>query len=366
MKVSVITLHKVFNYGSILQAYATQTVFKRLGCEVEIVDYISEQRTNKRLFLSVPSGYEDLVFKKYLYLMAKAFSVLMKKKAFGGFIKKYIHLSPRKYITVDDLRKNPPISDIYVTGSDQVWNSTYNEGVDAAFFLDFALNGKKRIAYVASFGKSSLTVDEIEPTTNFLQKYTAISVREDAAVQIVERLGFTAECLIDPTLQIDKNDWIKIASERLVKKSYLILMLLYNEDNHATEYARKIADAKGLKLVKLSWDLFKPSAVDKLMTHRSPQNFLSLFYYADFVVTNSFHGLAFSINFNKEFIIVPRNEYNSRIESLLRLTGLESRMVSSWEGCNVMDTIIEYSSVNQILQHERKKATDFLEKQLKL
>lgn len=361
MKVSLITLHRVFNYGSVLQAYACQKVFEDAGYEVETVDYITEQRTNKRLFLSVPDTVKKDFIHKFVYLALKSVSVLIKKNTFGGFLKKNVHLTKRKYITAEDLINDPPQADVYVTGSDQVWNSQYNEGVDRGFFLEYAPEDKKKIAYVASFGKSKLDDSEVNITKEYLRKYDAISVREDAAVKIVNDLGYPACCIIDPTLQIRKEEWLKLASKRLVQEKYLILMLLYNEDNGATEYARKIADKKGLKLVKISWDLRKPQLVDKLMTHRSPQDFLSLFYYADFVVTNSFHGLAFSLNLNKQFIVVPRNEFNSRIESLLRLVGLERRQVKNEDDLSVADKSIAYGDVNTILNIEREKAKKFIE-----
>ena len=165
--------------------------------------------------------------------------------------------------------------------------------------------------------------------------------------------------LTDPTLMLDKEEWLKIASPRLVKEPYLILMLLYNEDNHATEYARKIADEKGLKLVKISWEMKKPPLVDQLFTHRSPADFLSLFYYADFVVTNSFHGLAFSLNLEKQFVMVPRNEFNSRIESLLRLVGLEDRLINEGN-ISIAKDRIDYSLPNKKIVQERKRVDEFL------
>ena len=271
----------------------------------------------------------------------------------------------KKYITAEDLEKDPPKADVYVTGSDQTWNSKYNEGVDRGFFLDFLPDNAKRIAFVASFGKTKLEANEIPQTKKLLSMYEKISVREDSAVQIISDLGFEEPThLIDPTLMLDKWEWVEIASPRLVKEPYLILMLLYNEDNHATEYARKIADEKGLKLVKISWEIKKPPMVDRLFTHRSPADFLSLFHHADFVVTNSFHGLAFSINLEKQFIVIPRNEFNSRIESLLKMTGLEKRLVSDETQLNGILEQIDYQPIRERLLAEKKRADEFIEKAL--
>ncbi len=360
MKVLIITLHRVFNYGSVLQAYATQKVFEKAGCDVEIIDYITEQRTNKHLFFNVPPFIKNDLLHKSVYLVGKDISVLLKKATFGSFLRKNIRLSKR-YVTEDDLMKDPPVADVYVTGSDQTWNSQYNEGIDRGFFLAFAPEEKKKISFAASFGKSELNTEEAQITKQYLSKYHAISVREDTAQGIVKTMGLSAMCMIDPTLQLTKEEWGEIASERLIKEKYLVLMLLYNEDNGATELARKIASQKGLKLVKISWELKRPVLVDKLMTHRSPQDFLSLFYHADFIVTNSFHGTAFSINLEKQFLVVPRNEFNSRIESLLRLTGLERRLVSNdCEPMTAVEELIDYTPVNEVLQQERKRAMDFI------
>lgn len=360
MKVDIITLHRVYNYGSALQAWATQQVMEDAGHEVQVIDYISPQRTKKRIFFA-PSADGKTGVKNLIYRFFKIFSLLLKEATFGSFVRKNLHLT-KKYITAEDLEKDVPDADVYVTGSDQVWNSKYNEGVDRAFFLDFLPQEAKRVAFVSSFGATELADEERPLIEKYIGRYQALSVREDSARDVLASVGRNdVEWLIDPTLQIEKQQWLKIAAPRLIKEKYLILMLLYNEDNHATEYARKLADERGLKLVKLSWEMKKPAMVDKLMTHRSPADFLSLFNYADMVVTNSFHGLAFSINLEKQFVIVPRNEFNSRIESLLGLTGLEDRLVSSEkQALDVAEEQIDYAPVRNILQKERERANRFI------
>lgn len=360
MKIAVITLHRVYNYGSALQAYATQSILEKMGYDVQIIDYITEQRTKRKILFSIPTDEGKSSFKKYIYIMMKSISILLKELTFGSFVRKNLHLS-KKYISVDDLIKNPPVADVYMTGSDQTWNSDYNEGVDGGFFLSFAPEKAKRISFVSSFGKKELDPNEIEKTREYINRYFALSVREDAAKGILAKLGREdAVQLIDPTLQISKDEWNKLAKKRLVKEPYLVLMLLYNEDNHATEYARKIADEMHLKLIKLSWELKKPRQIDKLFTHRGPSVFLSLFSNADFIVTNSFHGLAFSINFQKQFIVIPRSEYNSRIESLLDVTGLQRRMIRSSDELNEYGNIINYKEVEKKIELEREKAKEFL------
>lgn len=360
MKIAVITLHRIFNYGSVFQAYATQKLLEEKGNEVVIIDYIPKQRSLKRmLFAPAPKGYNNIT--AWVYKLLRSVSILLKELTFTSFLKKNLSLT-HKYRDINQLKCDIPIADVYVTGSDQTWNSKYNEGIDRCFYLDFVPEKSKRISFVSSFGATSISESEKLLIKNYLKKYSALSVREDSAQSILFSLGFKeSKWLIDPTLQIEKKVWYKLASKRLVKKPYLILMLLYSEDNGATEYARKIADCKGLELIKLSWDIKKDSNIDKLMTHRKPEDFLSLFYYADFVVTNSFHGTAFSINFEKEFVVVPRDEFNSRIESLLYLTGLSNRMITNIdEAINASFHKIDYIPVRKIINNERKRADEFL------
>ena len=359
-KVSIITMHRIYNYGSILQTYATQKIFERRGYKCEVVDYISPYRATIPLFLEYPLRLEGKRIKKALYYIAKIPSFALKNMTFGGFIKKHINLSSTQYITNGDLKKNPPDADIYVTGSDQVWNSKYNHGVDTSYYLDYAKPKAKKFAFVSSFGCDNLSSEEAAIVKPLLKRYDAISVREDSAFDILKEMEIDSTVLIDPTLQLRKEEWLELSSNRLVLGKYLLLFLLYNEDNGATDYSFRIAKHKNLKIVKLSWELKKPYGVDRLFTHRRPQDFLSLFANADYIVTNSFHGVAFSINMNRNFSFVPRSEFNGRIDSLLRLTNLEGRKVKNFDSIEEADKNIDYSRVNTLLDTERKKANDYL------
>ena len=349
MKIAIITLHKVFNYGSVLQTYATELFFEKLGYEVEIIDYLPARWQNKALYWDINEKKGFL--KNNIYRILRSFSVMLKKKTFWGFLRKNVHMT-NTYKSFEELKKKCPKADIYCTGSDQVWNSKYC-GIDKAFYLCFTKNNAKKISFAASIGKTELQENEAAAVRKYLLDYSFITVREDSAVKLLGRIGLKSKQILDPTLLIEKEHWISLASKRLIKEKYLILMLLYNEDNHATKYARKIADEKGLKLVKLSWELTKPPFVDILMTHRKPEDFLSLFYYADYVVTNSFHGLAFSINLNKQFLVIKRNEFNSRIDSLLKLTGLTERLADNKLNMDIVNKQIDYKKVNDILLKNR-------------
>lgn len=361
-KVAVITMHRIYNYGSVLQTYATQKVFEKERAKCEIIDYISPYRTKRLMFWDYPPKLKGKKIRRILYYAGKIFSFILKDFTFGSFIKKNLSLSQNQYVTNKDLLDNPPEADVYVTGSDQVWNSIYNHGIDESYYLNFAAKNARKAAYAASFGVTELNKEEQHTIRPLLSEYFILSVRENSAVSILKNMGFESVCLIDPTLQLCKEDWLTISSKRLVKSRYLLLFLLYNEDNGASLYAKYVAEKKGLKIVKLSWELKKPKDVDILFTHRKPQDFLSLVAYADFIVTNSFHGVAFSINLNRQFIFIPRSELNGRIESLLKLTGLENRMIQKENNLYVIEKNIDYTLVNSKLNEERKKTRNYIQK----
>lgn len=357
MRVSIITLHRVFNYGSVLQTYATQKMFEKAGFDAEIIDYIPLSWQTGSLLRNAEK--KSNAVKTCIYRFFRFFSILLKELTFWGFLKRNIRMTG-KYRSIAELKNAPPDADVYCTGSDQVWNKKYC-GIDKAFYLRFGDASIPKIAYSASFGATELEDGEKDVVKEYLNDYRLISVREDSAVKILEDMGMDGQVLIDPTLQISAAEWREIAAPKMIKRPYLLLMLLYNEDNNATSIARRIADEKKLGLVKLSWDMIKPKTVDRLMTHRTPREFLSLFCNADYVVTNSFHGLAFSINFNRQFTVIKRNEFNSRIESLLRLTGLCERLTDMDVDMNIVNKKIDYTQVNGILESEREKAADFLQ-----
>lgn len=360
--IAIITLHRVYNFGSALQTYATQKIFERHDCTPIVIDYRRKQDLLKNRIFMMDWGNQkslSVYVKKIIYMFFRSISIIKKEMTIGRFIRRRINLS-KKFSSYEQLSSEYPKADIYVTGSDQTWNSKYNNGIDPAYFWGF-LRNERIIAYAASIGKTEFDDSESSITKKFLEKYDAISVREKSAKELLTKLGFSnTECILDPTLQLSKDEWKRIISKRLIKQRYVLLMILYNEDNNATEIARNIANRRGIKLVKVSWDLKKDKNVDILMTHRTPEDFLSLIYYADFIVTNSYHGICFSINFEKQFLAIKRDEFNTRLESILETVGLFSRLVTIDNYLKVTDEVIEYEVVNERIEIERRKADAFL------
>ncbi len=371
-KVGIVTLHRVLNFGSVLQAYCTCAILRRLGYEPIVIDYMEPRYTIKgaidslrRDFFSNRSG-----LKSWVVFSLKVLSFLFVHRKFSSFVNEKLPISPISYTSMRELLENPPEADIFLTGSDQVWNSEYNGGVDRAHFLDFAPDGQGRIAYAASFGKDKLKVSEVDETRELLRKYSSIGVRESSGVEIIMGLGIEpVQHVLDPTLLLSREEWGKLfAIQRPVKDPYLLVYSVERSiDDLVSNVAREIGDRLGLKVIFLTVaaPLRSMARCDKQCSYSTVQDFLDYFYHADFVVASSFHGTAFSINFNRPFVSVLPPRYGARPRSLLKLVGLDARIVEKEADVSKQWSEIDFSMVNNVLAGERKKSIAFLESSLR-
>lgn len=265
------------------------------------------------------------------------------------------------------MKSNPPLADIYVTGSDQVWNSIYNEGIDKSFYLDFAPPGSKRVAYAASIGMPEIPEGEVEETKRLLHKYSAITVREADASRILAGLGFNdVPVVLDPTLLLDKPAWTDIARRFSPIKTEPYILVYSVEEKAQNEligrYAGMISRKHGWKIYEISYNSYhrRLKFADRHFLQVTPEIFLQLMLNAEFVIVSSFHGTAFSINFNKQFLTVTPNRFNSRVDNILTLCNLRDRLVTSPSFDIEALQPIDYGEVNKIIETERNKSIDLL------
>lgn len=366
-KIDIITLHRTVNYGSVLQAYATQQVLMKMGYDVEIIDYYPERLHMNGMLKRIKN--KSKYFKKSFVLRNIARlvifpSYLKRFFVFKKFVKENLKLTPITYMTEQDLEKNIPIADVYCTGSDQVWNVGWNEKIDYPFFLKFVPDNKKCIAYSASFGKSKLEDWEKNETKELLQKYKYIAMREKSGVEILTELGINNGIqVLDPTLLLDKNDWKDLISSKYEGKKY-IFMYNINHNKKLDEYARRLAKKKNLKLIYVSYnyhDCLKPG---RLKCNTKAENFLSLIANAEYVLTDSFHCTAYSINFNKNLLVAYPEKFSTRLASIVELTGLNNRVIDDYNNLEICERKIDYERANKILETERKKSLEYLKKSI--
>lgn len=366
MKISLITMHYVHNYGSVLQTFATQFLFKRAGYEIETVDYIREncKKENKAAEYREKLKKRNIIWSfpiiNSLILLRHKLQIHRLENIFGRFVREHIHLS-KPYETADDLMNDPPIADIYCTGSDQMWNSIWNAGILPEYFLAYAPEGKKRVAFATSFGRTELDKNELEITKAFIQKYDAISVREKSALSLLEQMGYSSGVhILDPTLIMSADEWESQLDIPSQKGTRYVLIYGLNNNVELEKFALKIAKDNALRLINISRSpraYFRPG---KVVRFPRVEEFLSLIKNADYIVTDSFHGTIFSLNFGKQVFVFYPDRFSTRLQSILSLTGQEQRVVNDsnqdWQTIKPID----YSRVNDILENERKKALRFI------
>ncbi len=362
MKVDIITLHYINHYGSLLQTYATCKAFERMGVEAEVIDYIrpnADEKLQMQAALAA-KNYKRRSIKGVLFELLKRIENKKRKDFSDRFINKYVTMT-RRYKNYDDLKNNPPIADIYCTGSDQTWNSDYNGGLLPAYFLDFAPEGKKRIGYSVSIGMPEFPEAEYEQTKSYIHKYNAISVRENSALKLIQEMGYrNVTHILDPTLVLDKEDWEPLISSRLIKDKYILIYKL-NTIPEIEQFAERLAKQTGYRIVRMSYYLNHFKYKGKMIYSPEVEEFLSLISNAEYVITDSFHCLAFSINFEKEFFAFYPGQYSSRLRSLIELIDTKDRVVINLDNMINLNEKINYVEVKKIIDKERQKAIGFLE-----
>jgi hypothetical protein len=362
-KVGIITQHRVVNYGSVLQTFALQEKIKQLGYDSEVIDYYPERFTPLGMLKRIKDKGEK--YKKSLLMRSIARivicpSYLIRFKMFYKFLNSHIIMTAKTYRTADELKKEKFGYDIYCTGSDQVWNYGWNERIEYPYFLDFAPDDKQKISYAASFGKSKLDDNEIDETLKLLKRYNAISLRELTGVKIVEKLGIKNSVnVLDPTLLLTGNEWRKLSSGKYKDDRYILIYNL-NRNPIIDNYAKKLSKITSLKVRYLSYQLHEFYKYGKMYCNAKMEDFLALIDGAEYVITDSFHAAAFSLNFNKEFIIVYPGKYSTRLQSILEILGLTERVAKDEYDMEIFKNKIDYKRVNELFEIERRKSISWL------
>ena len=349
-KIGVITFHIALNYGAVLQAYALQTFLNAQGYESSLIDYFPETFKTERKIIDSKS------LNGFIKSLAKYPKYRQKINSFDRFLSK-CNLS-KKYSNSLDLAKLNENFDAFISGSDQVWNQKWNFQ-DPTYYLTFAKPNKK-CSYAASFGSSiddTLFETEIK---NHLSSFNRISVRENAAaVYLQSKLkNKDIETNVDPTLLLAKEEWNKLVSKK--KEKPFILLYTLEDNEKLIALAKKEAKKRNLRIVQIR-DVFKKEDPEiSYASCISPQHFVSLFAKADFIITNSFHGLVFSIIFEKEFLVAKqtyKNAPNERLTSLLKELRLENRELE-----NFIDAPIDYKLVKEQILKEKEKSISYFKK----
>ena len=256
--------------------------------------------------------------------------------------------------------------DVLISGSDQVWNPTCGGLVDKInplYYLAFGdKNRYKKVAYASSLGSYRFNDEEKEILTPWFNEYSHLSTREQSGKEHLESfLNREVKVVLDPTLLLNKEEWMKVMSPvRKMKNEKYVLVYYIDEIAECVEYARKIADKHDWKVALMTNTARRFSGVDINIPFVGPAEFLWLFDNAQYICTNSFHGTAFAVNFNKDFVSVIKRNSPQRAQTLLTNVGLSDRLLTNISQIDGLSTSIDWNSANKKLDALRKDSMDYL------
>ena len=339
-KVGLFTIY-ICNYGAVLQTYALKRCIEELykDINVSIVDFYSHE--HYRIFsTSAKNPIRKLV--KYGMILGHYPALFTRNKREKKFIAEEFNLSER-YPYLDLLLKEMPTYDYYLTGSDQVFNS--NSKYSPLFFQQFSIKSGIKAAYAPSFGQSVFSDDEKSKIKILIKSFDFLSCRENDGAEMLSHIcGKDVPCVIDPTLLLSAAQWSKMMKAPETNEKYLLVYDL-NGGVRMLDIARKVAAEKGLKIYCITRhpDIsFIYKGIDKVIYDAGPREFVGYFSKALYVITDSFHGTAFSLIFRSNFntyIAVPKS--SQRIKSLLTVCGLSRRIITDGTGIDMSDNCLQ-------------------------
>ena len=351
MDIKIITIHAMHNPGSVFQAYALQEYLKSEH-SVEIIDY-------RPLYLYSEGSMFKLIVKKILW----GHAYRNRNKKFIEFVEKKMNLT-HKYKTLRELCLANLSADVFMTGSDQLWNTDFPCGKDEAFYLSFVKTGKK-ISYSTSVGKKDIDQDNLNLLKEKLADFSSLSVREKStAEQLSSALKRNVSWVCDPVLLLPASSYMPfIAADSPFNKKYAVVYLL-----GSSERLDKVVDyykSKGLFVV-LAGGFTKRCNCDLHIKDVGPEDFLNLIYHAEIVISSSFHATAFCHIFHKNFITFLPKANGERISSLLECSGLETHSVHHEEAVDLtkIDESIDWNIVEKKLNVYIEHSKEFLKSEL--
>lgn len=362
MKIAVLTFFESENYGTVLQAYATQKYLESLGHTVNLLHI-------KRVVNGASKHYKEIEKKPTLTekIKYKIVSILRKKdlekksKAFEDFRKTQLNVS-KYYNSEEELVNELEEYDLFVSGGDQIWNP-YHKVFSLNYMFNFLKEDKKRIAYGSSFGVGEISDEEILcEMKECLSKYQAIGVREKSGIDIINKMGIDARQVFDPVFLLN-NEWQNMVGKVKEQKKYCLVYALIDYPEEEKKKIQAFARERNLQVLILPYNRQNCLNNFKKKFSLSPEEFLTYIANAEYVFTNSFHGLAFSILFKKEFSLLGCNTKEGcakreRLIDLLSQLEIEDRKIGEGQ-------TIDYNRVFKTMQKHIESSKQYIDESIK-
>ena len=317
MKIGIVTFHRAFNYGANLQAFALNSYVNQMGYDCEIIDLYPNN-----------AGRPSSNAVRRLLSSAKLFLLCCKDKRtrrFTKFQKENYRLSLNKYYGDADMNASSPRYDVLISGSDQVLNTTLT-GETKSYYLSFD-NKAKKISYGSSFGRATLSEMEYTLIESELIKFASLSVREKSGQNIIkERIGITSTLVLDPVFLLSKEKWNEKSAKCVLPNKYILVYAM--ETTKLLESTVKVMSERlGLPVYIIYGCTKRYISCWTVVEDCGPSEFVSYIKGASVIITNSFHGTAFSIIFEKKFVCVAHSTRNARLDNIMEIIGQQNNLV---------------------------------------
>lgn len=369
------------NYGQQLQIYALQKHLKQMGHHAFLIRCIIKNKPPKeqyatirgivRFFLRILSKRRRRLYRAAISDKQLCLDNLERNKArrFDEFREQWLEMSD-VINSYEELKNNPPQADVYIVGSDQVWNPRIDDENIGAWFLEFGSESIKRISYAASFGRT-VHAEEKEKLTTLLENFTAISVREQGALDILHEIGFkSSKLVLDPTLLVKREIYSPFLTDTHQGEPYAFVYYLNIKETKDLAWTQIEAylHEHHLKLISVTASGYRP-AKELIPGHQSSlltiPDWVDVLHHSSCVITTSFHGLAFAIIMHRPFVAILLNggDYaaNERVLSLLKQLNLSDRVLGEGNSvCSILERAVDWKQVDNLLDKERIRSNIFL------
>ncbi len=359
------TFHNALNYGAALQVYASQQAINKLGVDCEIINYVNQYRQDAYSMSNhVKEKLKKKEFKSALKYCVGSLFMNKRRIKFERFYKEKLLITEKSYTSSSELEEINGKYNKFIVGSDQVWNHS-NNGKDFAFFLDFVKDYNKKIAYSSSFGLATIPEELKGKYTTNLSQIKHISTRESYGVKLIRDLTRRdAELVLDPVFLLDKKHW-----ESLIEKKRIKEKIIFCYTNRPSQFEDFISQTgfsiDGYKIHKLTSQLKIKDFLDtnvKVAYSISPIKFIETIAKSELVVSASFHCISMAIILNVPFVAVLTGDKgkDERVLNILRITGLEDRILNERMTINDINKPINFHDVEECIDEYRKKSIDYL------
>ena len=358
MKIGILTFHRALNYGAVLQCYALYETLKDMGHDVEVIDYRPPYIEKYRKYYNKNCFHEQSIIRKIKALIKLPLTywhIRKAVKAFDDFTTKHFCFS-NIVNTAEDI---PTYYDAIIFGSDQIWSPQICEGFDPIYWGQFSKGKTRFVTYAVSYGgHNKIGNTEKNLICQYARSFNRISVREkDFCNEISLLLKRPIPLVVDPTLLLRKKKFCLITIKP--KFGNYVLLFMLEQCNGAEEFAKRIATERNCNVIRLTAfpHIKKKKNEIILKGGLSPEEFLGYFKYANFIVSVSFHGTAFSVIFRKDFYVI-HSRMEDRAHNLLKSIGLEKRLVNPKEINEI--TAVDYTNVDDLIVRQREESVSFL------